>query len=90
MLGFVYTGLVINIKIFFYLFQITHEMQTPRDGSQRGGALFLGMLYANEAGLSSGRVGHWLMCACAFTFMYLNFTTHSQQFPGVLYLFVHL
>ena len=34
---------------------------------QRGVAILLGMLHANESGLSSGRLGLWLMCA--FTFM---------------------
>ena len=34
---------------------------------QGGGAILLGMLHVKEIGISSGRVGLWLVCVFTFT-----------------------
>ena len=50
---------------------------------QWGVAILLGMLHANESGISSGRLGLWLMCA--FTFMPYIVSQQNGLSPGVKY-----
>ena len=48
-----------------------------------GVAILLSMLHANESGISSGRLGLWLMCA--FTFMPYIVSQQNGLSPGVKY-----
>ena len=46
-------------------------------------AILLGMLHAKETGMSSGRLGVWLVCA--FTFEHANFNLPALSYQGIFY-----
>ena len=53
-----------NLSLFTQVYERVRWTSIP---CSKGGAVLLGMLHATETGISSGRVGLWLVCA--FTYL---------------------
>ena len=53
-----------NFSLFTQVYERVRWTSIP---CSKGGAVLLGMLHATETGISSGRVGLWLVCAFTFT-----------------------